>query len=52
MAVAPHVAAGLMRLPSVSVPTEKGTVPATVLAVGPAAQELVRSLRLQSKIQS
>lgn len=36
MAVTPHVCAGLIRLPSVSLPTEKGTVAATTLAVGPA----------------
>ena len=35
MADAPHVSAGLIKLPSVSVPTEKGTVPATTLATGP-----------------
>lgn len=35
MALVPQVSAGLIRLPSVSVPTAKGTVPATVLAAGP-----------------
>ena len=35
MADAPHVSAGLIKLPSVSLPTEKGTVPATTLATGP-----------------
>ena len=37
MAVAPQVCAGLIKLPSVSVPTENGTVAATTLAAGPAA---------------
>jgi hypothetical protein len=37
MADAPHVSAGLIRLPSVSLPTEKGTVAATTLATGPEA---------------
>lgn len=38
MAVVPQVSAGLIRLPSVSVPTANGTVPATVLAAGPGKQ--------------
>ena len=36
MEVDPHTLEGLIKLPSVSLPTEKGTVPATTLAVGPA----------------
>lgn len=40
MAEAPHTLAGLIKLPSVSLPTENGTVPATVLAIGPAPPQM------------
>jgi len=40
MADAPHLAAGLIRLPSVSLPTENGTVAATTLATGPVSNML------------
>lgn len=35
IALAPQVSAGLIKLPSVSVPIANGTVAATVLAAGP-----------------
>ena len=43
IAVTPHVADGLIRLPSVSVPIENGTVAAATLAAGPGATRQVRT---------
>ena len=49
MAVVPQVAAGLIRLPSVSVPTENATVAAVTLAAGPAHRTTYRPKQSEAK---